>query len=826
MKKIFLAISSLLFLCDTPINAQAFQWAKQFASRNSYGTDVVVDGNLAVLSAGWFYDSVDLDPGAGVYWGYAFNNYSGNNSYVSKLDASGNFVWGHTYKSSFYNRSNAIDVDDQNNIIVMGQFRDSIDLDFGVGKFMLYDPNNNNSYYDNIFIAKYDPAGNFIWGKGLHGSSPLNNNYGLWGNGLKVDAGNNVIILGNFRDVVDFDPGPGVFNMTATPWFNNSYYGDEYLLKLDVTGNFVWALQWHTWGNNYNNNNNSLWGGNELDVDANDNIFFPITFRDSVDVDPSAGTDLIYATSNNNNALYTDISLLKISPSGVLLWHKEIGGPYNEYCNSLATDPAGNIFYSIQTTSNPIDMDPGPGVSYFTWPTNQWGKIILKLDNNGDYVWALKNMDNNYNNGYYGEGIATDTAGGLYLTTRIWQNNFNNNQWDLDPGPGAYIVSSAGSNDIAFQNLDNNGQFVWGGVMGGVSNDYSTDICTDNQRGVYLTGYFIQTADFDPTPATSYLTSSSTGTDAFVVKLNNCNKSSSQTIQHCDSVVYSNIIFYQDTVYQFHYTASNGCDSAHSVIIDVKKLANDTVVVDTCKYYVWNNTTYTNSGYYVHNYGLPNGCDSIITLALTITQGALYIVNITGCDSAAYLGTTYYLPGSYLLVNSTAYGCDSNTVVNFIKSPVDTSLSFNGVATLTANAGNATYQWVDCDNNYQAVAGNTPFFTATASGNYACIITQNGCADTSNCHPITIGTSPNAVADLTIISRIYPNPSAGSYQLELDKNYPNVTLEIRTISGQLVWQKDFDQLKQTNIEIEKAAGVYMLYIKQGGQQQVKKLLKW
>lgn len=817
MKKNILFFSLLIFALNA--GAQSFQWARQFDARMSYGTGVVTDSNFNVISVGWFRDSVDLDPGAGTSWNYSFNSSTVNNGYISKVDANGNFIWGHTFSSSNYNLIQAVDVDDQDNIVVMGRFRDSVDLDFGPGTFWLVDPFSTSSVYDNIFIAKYTPAGNLIWGRHLHNTTASTFS-SIWGHGMKVDAGNNVIVTGSFRDTVDFDPGPGVFKLYSTPSSLSSTLPHKYLLKLDVNGNFVWALDWHN-SSTYNNSN-TWWGNHELDVDANDNIFLPISFRDTMDIDPSPfNTSIIY--TQGNNSLH-DVSLLKIGATGALLWHKEIGGVAHDYCHSLATDPSGNIFYSINSYSGYLDMDPGPGVFALSWPSNQWRKIILKLDNNGNFIWALNNVNNTFNSNGYNEGIATDTAGGVYLTSRIWPNSANNNLWDLDPGPGAYMVSSAGSSDVALQSLDKNGQFIWGGVIGGSWSDYNSGICTDHAHGVYLTGYFNQTADFDPTPDTSNMTIFGTSYNGYLVKLSNCNKYSSQVYQNCDSVVYNNIVHYQDTVYQVHYPAANGCDSAHSVVIDVQTGSQDTIIVDTCNQYVWNNITYTSSGMYTQVYNQSVGCDSTVTLDLTIGYDTLIALDLVQCDSAVVNGVVYYQSGNYQQQYTNVNGCDSNYSINFTKLTADTTVMVTSPTSLQAVASNATYQWIDCA-TMQPIAGATAnVFLATYTGSFACVVTQNGCVDTSSCYSVVVW--PNAVNDYSIISRLYPNPSTGTYQLELDKNYQDVQLEIRTISGQLVWHKTFAELKETTINIEAAAGVYMLYIKQADNTLIKKMMKW
>ena len=54
--------------------------------------------------------------------------------------------------------------------------------------------------------------------------------------------------------------------------------------------------------------------------------------------------------------------------------------------------------------------------------------------------------------------------------------------------------------------------------------------------------------------------------------------------------------------------------------------------------------------------------------------------------------------------------------------------------TLTADQNNATYQWIDCDNNNSPISGETnQSYTPTVTGNYAVEVTVNGCTSVSEC---------------------------------------------------------------------------------------------
>jgi len=59
------------------------------------------------------------------------------------------------------------------------------------------------------------------------------------GRSIAVDQQGNVYSAGLFNYTTDFDPGPGVFTLTAAGFGNTGIY----ISKLSATGDFVWAIQ-------------------------------------------------------------------------------------------------------------------------------------------------------------------------------------------------------------------------------------------------------------------------------------------------------------------------------------------------------------------------------------------------------------------------------------------------------------------------------------------------------------------------------------------------------------------------------------------------------
>ena len=90
---------------------------------------------------------------------------------------------------------------------------------------------------------------------------------------------------------------------------------------------------------------------------------------------------------------------------------------------------------------------------------------------------------------------------------------------DFDPGIGNVSLVSLGFYDIFVLKLDLSGNFVWVKNMSGLSYECPNAIAIDASGDIVITGYYIQTVDFDPGSGIYNLTSEG-NRDIFIVKLN------------------------------------------------------------------------------------------------------------------------------------------------------------------------------------------------------------------------------------------------------------------------------------------------------------------
>jgi hypothetical protein len=88
---------------------------------------------------------------------------------------------------------------------------------------------------------------------------------------------------------------------------------------------------------------------------------------------------------------------------------------------------------------------------------------------------------------------------------------------DFDPGSGMAILNSAGIADGFVAKYDKDGNYVWAKSIGGNGFDQAYGVAVDNNDNVYVTGYFVNSADFNSGASPAILTSAGLN-DAFLAK--------------------------------------------------------------------------------------------------------------------------------------------------------------------------------------------------------------------------------------------------------------------------------------------------------------------
>mgnify|MGYP001392628136 CR=1 FL=1 len=148
-----------------------------------------------------------------------------------------------------------------------------------------------------------------------------------------------------------------------------------------------------------------------------------------------------------------------------------------------------------------------------------------------------------------------------------------------------------------------------------------------------------------------------------------------------------------------------------------------------------------------------------------------------------------------------------------VKLSIDNTISFDG-ETLFSNTENAIYKWLNCNNNFEVILGATSqSFTPTSIGDYALEININGCIDTTECQ--TINSVSIIENNKTRPVEIYPNPSTGELNIELNNYYDNVEVSLKSISGKLISKQFYKNTRNISFEINQQSGLYIIETKIG-----------
>ncbi len=412
LTSLFIIPCSVIIIQHSSAQSPNWLWAKAMGGTDDdRGNSIAIDpASGDVYTTGPFWGTVDFDPGAGVF------NLTGYGGFISKLDASGNFIWA-TAIGGICN-SIAIDTAGSGDVYTTGFFNGTVDFDPGVGVFNLTSAGNTD-----IFISKLDSSGNFVWAKAMGGTDNFNGDYGYC---IALDASGNVYTTGRFKETVDFDPdSSGSFNLTSLG------YHDIFISKLNSSGNFVWAKAMGGTADEY---------GISIAIDpaGGGDVYTTGAFEGTADFDPGAGV------FNLTPVGAKDMFVSKLDGSGNFVWAKAMGGTYQQWGSSIAIDPAGSgAVYTTGAFGGTVDFDPGAGVFNLT-SAGTSDIFISKLDSSGNFVWAKAAGGTSWD---YGQSIAIDASGNVYVTGYFQSPSITF---------GSTTVTNAGSNtpEIFIAKLD------------------------------------------------------------------------------------------------------------------------------------------------------------------------------------------------------------------------------------------------------------------------------------------------------------------------------------------------------------------------------------
>lgn len=269
------------------------------------GNVVAVDDSGNVYVTGSFQDSSVTFGSYTLINAYPFGAYT--DIYLVKYDSSGTALWAKSAGSTYNDNAKSVTTDAQGNVYIAGSFG-SPSITFGAFTLM-------TSGIIDMFLVKYDPAGNVIWAKRAGGTGQDG------ANAVTANSSGNTFVTGGFGS-------PSIIFGTDTLINTNPTFYDMFLTEYDPNGNVLWSVK---------GGGTSYESGLDVALDASGDIYLTGHFASPFAV---FGTDTVVNYGNRN------FYLAKYNPSGGLTWVKSGHGHQAETGWSLATDNLNDVYLS------------------------------------------------------------------------------------------------------------------------------------------------------------------------------------------------------------------------------------------------------------------------------------------------------------------------------------------------------------------------------------------------------------------------------------------------------------------------------------------------
>lgn len=423
-----------LYLGFGNLIAQSPNW-KWVRSTDGFYSDrayaIVADSTSSTYAIGEFLDD-SIHFGSTVL----FNAHPGYSTmYLVKHDSSGNAVWAITSLGSGSISPKSITLDSEFNVYLAGS----------LGGTVIFNSDTISSIgVSDIFIAKFDSAGNYIWSKrfgGLNDESAISISY---------QKSNQINVTGYFRsDSLVFD---------SDTMFNSSTYNDVFVGKLDTSGLVLWAIGF---------------GG----ITDDEGYAIASSQTGAVIVSGYFRSNTLFIDSiglfNSSFASY-DIFIAAFDSLGNTIWAKSPTGSGGGIWSTLTIDDQDRIYlageYSGTIVWNTISINS----------SGNFDGYLCKMDLSGNALWVRSFGGTNADSPH---SISTDGIGGIYLAGQYRSPTLNFGSISL-------VNTDPTFTDGFLVKYDSFGNLKWAKDVRGNNYEYSTSISNDPMGNVYIAGFY------------------------------------------------------------------------------------------------------------------------------------------------------------------------------------------------------------------------------------------------------------------------------------------------------------------------------------------------
>jgi len=310
-----------------------------------------------------------------------------NDAFVANYDLQGNLLWAREAGGYYNDKAQAVAYDNSGNVYMAGFFNDTAyfgtSTDFNTSTFLGGTTiTGSTSGLNDMFIAKYDKDGNFLWVRQAGGPGRDE------AKGLGCDAAGNVYVCGLYSAGCIFG---------SLPPFDSTGYYNTFLAKYSPDGTLQWVQS--------------------SSKGPYDNVAWALTLDNK---------GLIYVTGEFNASVYfgseelisrgmADVFVTCYDENGNVMWASSGGGPWVDRARGIGTDGTdlyitGQFGDSTGTQFGPVSLVSADSSDIF----------IAKINNAGKFDWATRVAgppDSLELLGYEsGNAVCADASGNAFAT--------------------------------------------------------------------------------------------------------------------------------------------------------------------------------------------------------------------------------------------------------------------------------------------------------------------------------------------------------------------------------------------------------------------------
>lgn len=347
----------------------------------------------------------------------------------SQLDNfKGELVWNKSFGGSLDEKINSIVSTPDGGMLVLG-YTNSNDGDVTKSKALI-----------DIWLAKFDAAGNLLWNKTIGGSND--------------DFGYSIIPSNDGNYIIAGYSGSSDGDVPA-----NLGMHDFYIAKITRNGDILWKKNY---GFSSHDHAHKV-------IQTSDGGYFIVGYADYAGIEGSGGTgnngEGHSMGKNNASALHGvgEYLGIKLDTNGNFQWYRYFGGTNNDRINDVVEANDGGLILVGYSESNNFDITDNKG-SYDYW--------VIKLHQDGMLHWKKNYGGSDIDQAF---GIAK-TGNNSYLIVG------RSNSIDGD------ITSPKGNFDSWVIHIDDEGKLLWEKSIGGIDYDSANTIKKINNGNFVVVG--------------------------------------------------------------------------------------------------------------------------------------------------------------------------------------------------------------------------------------------------------------------------------------------------------------------------------------------------